>query len=174
MSVTSHRSTGPASICCAVVTVSDTRTLDTDMSGRALVELLTGAGHGIASRVLVQDEPRQVTAAIRAELARESVQAIITTGGTGISARDSTYESVVGLFEKTLDGFGEIFRMLSYEEIGSAAMLSRACAGVSAGRIIFLLPGSAAAVRLAVRRLILPELTHLVGELSKDRDQVRT
>ena len=167
MSLIAHRAAGPTRVRCVVVTVSDTRTLDTDASGRAIVELLSGAGHEVASRILLRDDPRQVASAIRSELAHPGVHAIITTGGTGLAARDSTYEAVSGLFEKTVDGFGELFRMLSYADIGSAAMLSRACAGIAAGRPIFLLPGSASAVRLAMEKLILPELTHIVGELRK-------
>jgi molybdenum cofactor biosynthesis protein B len=168
MSVTSHRAAGPASVGCSVITISDTRTITTDTSGIAIVDLLTEAGHNIAGRHIVKDEPTTIAALIRAEIKRTDVHAIITTGGTGIAARDSTYEAVAGLFDKTLDGFGELFRMLSFGEIGSAAMLSRACAGVASGCAIFVLPGSEAAVNLAMERLILPELRHVVAQIGKD------
>lgn len=168
MSVAEHRSQSPRSVTCFVLTVSDTRTLDTETSGRAIAELLEQAGHVVAGRQVVRDEPREVTQAIRAEIGRGAVRVIITTGGTGIARRDSTYEAVTALLDKRLDGFGELFRMLSFEQVGAAAMLSRATAGVAAGCAIFMLPGSEAAVQLAMERLILPELGHLVRELTKD------
>lgn len=167
MSVAIHKSDAPASVPCLIVTVSDTRTPDTDTSGRAIADLLTGAGHSVAARELVPDDPARVADVIRAYLGRREVRAVITTGGTGITRRDSTYEAVTALFDKHLDGFGELFRMLSYEDIGPAAMLSRACAGVAAGCIVFVLPGSEAAVRLAMDKLILPELAHVVRETSR-------
>ncbi len=157
----------PASVGCFVLTVSDTRTEATDASGRAIADLLVAAGHRICGRAIVQDDPDLVRAAVTRQLAKADVQAIITTGGTGISSRDSTYEAVSGMLQKKLDGFGELFRMLSYEQIGSAAMMSRACAGLVAGRIVIALPGSEAAVRLAVEKLIVPELGHLVQQASK-------
>jgi len=167
MSVTEHKSHAPASVACFVLTVSDTRTLDTETSGRAIAELLTSAGHTVVDRQLVKDEPAAVQQVLRAEMARGRARAIITTGGTGISRRDSTFEAITGMLDKRLDGFGELFRMLSYQEIGSAAMLSRATAGIASGCVIFMLPGSEAAVRLGVSRLILPELGHIVRELTK-------
>jgi molybdopterin adenylyltransferase len=167
MSVTAHRAQSPARVACFVLTVSDTRTLATETSGRAIGELLEHAGHLVTGREVVKDDPATVTGAIRAQLGRGDVQVIITTGGTGIARRDSTYEAVTALLDKRLDGFGELFRMLSFQEIGSAAMLSRATAGIVDGRAIFMLPGSEAAVRLAVERLILPEIGHIVGELTK-------
>jgi molybdenum cofactor biosynthesis protein B len=167
MSVTEHRAHSPASVACFVLTVSDTRTLETETSGRAMADLLTAAGHTVVDRRVVKDEPADVTRAIRDALAGGQVRAIITTGGTGIARRDSTYEAVTALFEKRLDGFGELFRMLSFQEIGSAAMLSRAAAGTASGCVIFMLPGSEAAVRLGLTRLIMPELGHVVRELSK-------
>ncbi len=168
MSVTSHRAAGPSSVRCSVITISDTRTLTTDTSGVTILDLLTEAGHEIAGRHIVKDDPAAIAALIRAEIKRADIHAIITTGGTGIAARDSTYEAVAGLLDKTLDGFGELFRMLSFAEIGSAAMLSRACAGVASGCAIFVLPGSEAAVNLAMERLILPELRHVVAQIGKD------
>lgn len=152
---------------CAVVTVSDTRTLETDRGGAAIVSLLEESGHVALSRTVVPDDPSAIRDAIERALAQDAVQAVITTGGTGISARDGTYEVVSALLEKRLDGFGEIFRMLSYQQIGAAAMLSRACAGLVRHRIVIALPGSEAAVRLAMEELILPELGHLVGEATK-------
>jgi molybdenum cofactor biosynthesis protein B len=162
-----HKTHAPVSIGCYVLTVSDTRTEATDASGTAIADRLVAAGHRICGRAIVKDDPVLVRAAITRQLANADVQAIITTGGTGITSRDSTYEAVAGLLQKTLDGFGELFRMLSYREIGSAAMMSRACAGLVAGRIVISLPGSEAAVRLAVEKLIVPELGHLVQQASK-------
>ena len=154
---------------CAVLTVSDTRTEETDTGGRAIATLLDEHGHEVMFKHIVRDEPDQVSALIAGwiEGAERTVQVIITTGGTGISSRDRTYEAVTSLLDKQLDGFGELFRMLSFQEIGAGAMLSRACAGVARGRIIICLPGSEHAVRLAMTRLILPELGHLVREISR-------
>ncbi len=162
-----HRAQATAQVRCFVLTVSDSRTEDTDSGGRAIVELLTGAGHEVVERRLVKDEPDQVRAAVAMQLAQERVQAIITTGGTGISSRDRSYEAMTGLIEKRLDGFGELFRALSFQEIGPAAMLSRAFAGTARGKILIALPGSEHAVRLALTKLVLPELGHLVHEASR-------
>jgi len=162
-----HRAAAPASVACAVITVSDTRTAGTDTSGRAIADLLAQGGHRVAGRALVRDEPTQVEAAIRRFSADPDVQVIILTGGTGISRRDGTYETISRLMEKRLDGFGELFRMLSYQEIGPAAMLSRACAGTLQGRIVVSLPGSENAVRVAMTKLLLPELGHLVREVGR-------
>jgi molybdenum cofactor biosynthesis protein B len=148
-----------------VLTISDTRAHETDVSGRAIVELLEGAGHVVAKRQILRDEPMDVRNAVLSNVG--GVDAIITTGGTGITSRDGTYEAVSGIFEKHLDGFGELFRYLSFEEIGSAAMMSRAAAGVARGTAIFLLPGSEHAVRLGMTKLILPELGHVVRELRR-------
>jgi molybdopterin adenylyltransferase len=167
MSHVEHRATSPAATRCFVLTISDTRTVETDSGGAAIVELLEAAGHVVIGRSLVHDDPDTVSGTILDQLGRSETQVIITTGGTGITSRDSTYEAVTGLLEKRLDGFGELFRMLSYKEIGPAAMLSRACAGLSRGRIIITLPGSEHAVRLALTQLILPELGHLVREASR-------
>ncbi|HEV3140123.1 MAG TPA: molybdopterin-binding protein [Vicinamibacterales bacterium] len=167
MSEREHKSRAPISVGCYVLTVSDTRTEATDASGRAIADRLSAAGHRIIGRSIIKDDPDLVRAAVTRQLAKADVQAIITTGGTGITSRDSTYEAIAGLLQKKLDGFGELFRMLSYQEIGSAAMMSRACAGLVAGRIVISLPGSEAAVRLAVEKLIVPELGHLVQQASK-------
>jgi molybdopterin adenylyltransferase len=162
-----HKRAAPATVRCFVLTISDTRTEATDTSGAAICELLTRAGHEVVGRTIVKDDPAQVRAAVAAQLLNADVQAVITTGGTGLSARDSTYEAVESLLEKRLDGFGELFRMLSYEDIGPAAMLSRACAGTAGGRFIAALPGSESAVRLALTKLIVPELGHIVQQLQK-------
>jgi molybdenum cofactor biosynthesis protein B len=164
MSVSDHRRTAPAAVRCAVVTISDTRTEATDTSGRAIADLLASAGHHVAARSLVPDDAARVRATLEDLLARADLDAILTTGGTGITSRDGTYEVVESLIDKFLDGFGELFRMLSYADIGPAAMLSRACAGLARGKILVSMPGSEAAVRLAMEKLVLPELGHLVRE----------
>ena len=167
MSVPAHRASAPATVRVFVLTVSDTRTLETETSGRAIAELAQTAGHEVVGRTLVRDEPADVQRVLRDQLDRGEADVLITTGGTGVSARDATPDAVEELFDKPLPGFGELFRMLSFGEIGAAAMLSRATAGVAGRQAIFLLPGSEAAVRLAMTRLVLPELGHLVGELRK-------
>jgi molybdenum cofactor biosynthesis protein B len=153
----------PARIPCAVLTISDTRSPDTDSSGAAIRTALTQAGHDVVRYSLVRDEPAQIAALVR-EAAAGGCKLIVTNGGTGIARRDSTFEAIDGLLEKRLPGFGELFRMLSYQEIGPAAMLSRATAGVYGGALIFCLPGSTNAVSLAMERLIVPQLAHLVWE----------
>jgi molybdenum cofactor biosynthesis protein B len=167
VSASDHKAHAPTVVGCYVLTVSDTRTLDTDSSGRAIRELLTAPGHRVTGHDIVRDEPTEVSARVRARLSDPATDAIITTGGTGVSQRDGTFEAVDALFDKRLDGFGELFRMLSFEDIGSAAMLSRATAGTAGRTVIFVLPGSESAVRLAMARLILPELGHLVQQLSR-------
>jgi molybdopterin adenylyltransferase len=164
MSSAEHRATSPASVRCYVITVSDTRTADTDTGGRAVAELLTAGGHVVVGRRIVKDEPAEVAALVALNADSDHVDVIITTGGTGITRRDSTFEAIDGLLEKRLPGFGELFRMLSYQEIGAAAMLSRACMGTCRGKIVVALPGSENAVRLALTRLLVPELGHLVNE----------
>ncbi|MEZ5286222.1 MAG: MogA/MoaB family molybdenum cofactor biosynthesis protein [Vicinamibacterales bacterium] len=167
MSSVEHHARAPRIVRCFVITVSDTRTEDTDTGGRAIIELLTAAGHVVEGRRLVKDEPVAVAALVAEQAANDHVDAIITTGGTGISRRDSTFEAVDALLEKRLPGFGELFRMLSYQDIGAAAMLSRACAGTHQDTVVIVLPGSENAVRLAMTRLVIPELGHLVGELRR-------
>ncbi len=147
---------------CAVITVSDTRTIDTDRSGQLMQQLLKQSGHTIAHYAIVPDEPDQIRSQLEID-----VDAIMLSGGTGIAPRDTTYDAIEQLLEKTLPGFGEIFRSLSYAEIGSRAIASRAIAGVYSGKLIFSLPGSSNAVKLAVEQLILPELVHLVTQLKK-------
>jgi molybdopterin adenylyltransferase len=162
-----HRALAPTAVACFVLTVSDTRTEQTDKSGQAIRSMLQEAGHTVTGHTIVPDDPAKVTAAIREQLANPSTRAVITTGGTGITSRDGTFEAVDQLFEKRLDGFGELFRALSFEEIGAAAMLSRATAGTVGRAVVFILPGSEAAVRLALSRLIVPELGHIAQQLAK-------
>jgi molybdenum cofactor biosynthesis protein B len=162
-----HRREGPRSVAIAVVTASDTRGEAEDESGRWLRKAAEEAGHAVVAYAVVKDEPEAIRGALAAALAA-GAQAVVVNGGTGIAARDRTYEAVSGLLEKRLDGFGELFRMLSYAEIGSAAMMSRAVAGVWRGCVLFSVPGSSAAVRLAWEKLVGPELGHVVRELRKD------
>jgi molybdenum cofactor biosynthesis protein B len=150
-----------------VLTVSDSRQAGTDRSGDLMVDRLTARGHVIALRSLLPDDPEPVRAWLVDAAARDDVDLALLSGGTGISRRDRTYEAVAGLLERTLPGFGELFRMLSHREIGAAAMASRALAGTLGGTVVFCMPGSPAAVRLALDELILPEAGHLVGELRK-------
>jgi molybdopterin adenylyltransferase len=162
-----HKQRAPHSIRCFIVTVSDTRTEETDTSGRAIAGLLEGAGHQVVGRIVVKDDSVAVRTTVERQLASGNVDVIISTGGTGIAARDTTFEAIDSLLEKRLPGFGELFRMLSYEQIGSAAIMSRATAGISARHIVVVLPGSEAAVRLAMEKLLLPELGHLVQQARK-------
>lgn len=154
---------GPRVIRCGIVTISDTRTFENDTSGDAIRAALTGAGHEIIRYEIVPDEPEQIAALVQ-ELT-DTCQVILTNGGTGITRRDSTFEVIDALLEKRLPGFGELFRMLSYDDIGPAAMLSRATAGVYQDTLIFCMPGSTGAVRLALDKLIINELSHLVWEI---------
>lgn len=167
MSQQEHKAAAPPRVRCFILTVSDTRTEATDRSGDAIAELLTRAGHQVAGRAIVKDDPGDVARVVTERLEDAAVQVVITTGGTGLTSRDSTYEAIDALLEKRLDGFGELFRMLSYHDIGPAAMLSRACAGTVRGKFVAALPGSEAAVRLAVTKLLVTELGHIVQQLSK-------
>ena len=162
-----HKATSPHAIGCFVLTISDSKTPETDTSGALIRELLTAAGHRVVGHAIVKDEPTQVAAVIREGCENAAVQAFVLTGGTGVTSRDSTFEAVEALLDKRLTGFGELFRMLSYEEIGAAAMMSRAQAGVVRGRALFSLPGSPNACRLALSKLIIPELGHLLREISR-------
>jgi molybdenum cofactor biosynthesis protein B len=166
-SVSEHKAEAPRTVRCYVLTVSDTRTVQNDTSGLAIRDLLVSAGHHVAGYGIVRDEPSPVARLVREQLAEEGVQVVITTGGTGISARDGTFEAINGLLDKRLDGFGELFRMISFQEIGAAAMMTRATAGTVGRKAIFVLPGSEHAVRLAMTRLIVPELGHVMQQLSK-------
>ena len=162
-----HRAQALTRVRCYVLTISDTRTEETDTGGRAIIDLLSSDGHEVTGRRIVRDEPEQVRSAVGLQLGHPEVQAVITTGGTGISSRDRSYEAINALVEKRIDGFGELFRALSYQEIGPAAMLSRAFAGTARGKVVISLPGSEHAVRLAMTKLVLPELGHLAHEASR-------
>jgi molybdenum cofactor biosynthesis protein B len=169
-SVHRHRESAPEHVQLAVITISDTRTPENDTGGDTIVELMRGAGHEIVERRIVRDDAARIRTELVNLLARPDVDAIITTGGTGISARDTTYEVVDRMLEKKLDGFGEIFRVLSYEEIGAAAILSRAVAGAVGTKLVACLPGSRNAVRLAIEKLLVPEISHVVFELRKHQE----
>jgi len=162
-----HKARGPVSIGCGVITCSDTRTPETDKSGQLIQEMLSQQGHHIPMYAVVKDEPEEVQKMLESLGHNTQIGAVIFNGGTGISQRDTTFEAIDGLLEKRMVGFGEIFRYLSYKDIGSSAMLSRATAGLYKGKVIFSIPGSSGAVRLAMEQLILPELPHIVGELHK-------
>ncbi|NTU79569.1 MAG: molybdenum cofactor biosynthesis protein MoaB [Chloroflexales bacterium] len=157
------RAEGPGPIPCGILTISDTRTPETDTSGAAIRAALTHAGHDVVRYTIVRDEPSAIITLVKS-YAAEGVKLVITNGGTGIARRDSTFEAIDAMLEKRLPGFGELFRMLSYQEIGAAAMLSRATAGVYGSMLIFCLPGSTAAVGLALEKLIIPQAAHLVWE----------
>ncbi|MDQ0339762.1 molybdenum cofactor biosynthesis protein B [Caldalkalibacillus uzonensis] len=170
MSTAEHKQEAPKQVTCMVITVSDTRTEQTDKSGKLMKELLNQEGHEVALYTIVPDEPERIKAAIEEGLSHPEVQVILLNGGTGIAKRDTTYETVAALLEKEMPGFGEIFRYLSYtEDIGSAAILSRAIAGTCRDKAIFSTPGSSGAVKLAMSKIILPELGHVVRELTKDK-----
>lgn len=164
-----HRRDAPEQVPTAVITVSDTRSLETDTGGALVVEHLEKAGHPLASREIVPDEPAAIAGAVERALADDGVRAILLTGGTGVAPRDVTPDTVEPLLERVVPGFGELFRQLSYDDIGSAALLSRALAGLARGRVIFVIPGSRGAVRLAMEKLIVPEIGHLAGEAVKTR-----
>ena len=169
-SVHKHRESAPERVRVAALTISDTRTSETDTGGDTIEELMRAAGHEIVERDIVRDEASGIRSKLVDLLARSDVDAVVTTGGTGISARDTTNEVVDRMLEKRLDGFGEIFRVLSYEEIGAAAILSRALAGTVGPKFVACLPGSRNAVRLAVEKLLAPEISHIVFELRKHQE----
>jgi molybdopterin adenylyltransferase len=169
MSVTEHKKEAPHIVRCKVITISDTRTKDTDKSGKLMTDLLKEAGHEVVSYEIVKDEKEAIREAILRGCEQTNIDVVLTNGGTGIAKRDVTIETVKEIIEKEIVGFGELFRMLSYtEDIGSAAILSRAIAGVANDTAIFSTPGSSGAVRLAMTKLILPELGHVVREIRKD------
>jgi molybdenum cofactor biosynthesis protein B len=159
-----HRAESPQLVRCAVITVSDTRTLETDTGGQTIVELLSAAGHVVVDRQIIPDEPEPIRGLLTGHRDRADLDAVLLTGGTGIGSRDQTFETVARLLDKPLPGYGELFRMLSFAEIGAAAMLSRAVGGLIGQTVVLTMPGSSAAARLAMERLILPELGHLVRE----------
>jgi molybdopterin adenylyltransferase len=152
---------------CAVVTLSDTRTESTDTSGRTIRELLLREGHEVTQQRIIKDEPAELEPLLLELLKRDTIDAVLTNGGTGISRRDQTISVISKHIDQELPGFGELFRMLSWEQIGSGAMLSRAVGGIAQGKLVFAMPGSTKAVELAMTRLILPELRHLISELRK-------
>lgn len=162
--VAEHRAQSPVRLRCAVISVSDTRTLATDTGGQEAVDHLQAAGHEVAGREIVPDEPERMRQLLLVLAERGDIDAVLLTGGTGLSSRDQTYETVYSLLTKTLPGYGELFRMLSFEEIGAAAMLSRAVGGLLGRMVVLTMPGSPAGVRLAMEKLIVPELPHLVRE----------
>jgi molybdopterin adenylyltransferase len=165
MSHQPHPDLNQITINCAVITVSDTRTLETDKSGELIKQLLLDAGHGVGQYEIVKDEPAQIRARLQSLGGRSDLDVLIFNGGTGIAPRDTTYDAIASLLEKELPGFGELFRWLSFQEIGSRAIASRAIAGVYQAKLVFSLPGSTNAVKLAVEQLILPEIVHLVTQL---------
>ena len=160
------------SVRCFIATISDTRTVETDKSGQLIKQLLLEGKHLVAGHTIVRDEQTEIEALLEQVMIRDDIEAILLTGGTGISNRDVTIEVVEEKITKAIPGFGEIFRMLSYtEDIGSAAMMSRAIAGVlKNGQLIFSMPGSSGAVNLAMNKLILPEISHMIHELNKDKN----
>lgn len=168
MSFSEHKSSAPAVIYCLIITVSDTRTNETDKSGKIISSLLEEKGHKVIERTIVKDDQEEIRLAIQRGVAANDVDAVLLNGGTGISKRDVTYEVVEGVLEKELAGFGELFRMISYtDDIGTPAMLSRAIGGVTKETAIFAMPGSSGAVKLAMSKLLIPELPHIVRELRK-------
>ncbi|MDR4889236.1 MogA/MoaB family molybdenum cofactor biosynthesis protein [Fredinandcohnia sp. QZ13] len=173
MSVQEHKQTTSSSVICKVITISDTRTKETDQSGQLMITLLEEKGFKVLEYKIVKDEEASIERAIREGCEHEEIDVVLTNGGTGIAKRDVTIETVSKLLDKEIVGFGELFRMLSYmEDIGSAAILSRAIAGVSNDTAIFSTPGSSGAVKLAMKKLILPELGHVVREIKKDIKKV--
>lgn len=168
MSVHEHKKY-EANARCIVLTISDTREKENDKSGNLIVDYLENAGHEVVEKKIVFDEKEEILQAIKSGCSNEQVDVVLTTGGTGLAARDVTIETVSPLFDKEVTGFGELFRMLSYkEDIGSAAIMSRAIAGISNHTAIFSMPGSSGAVKLAMEKLIIPELSHILREVRKD------
>lgn len=169
MSTFEHKQAAPQKVTCKIITVSDTRTKETDKSGQLMISMLESAGHVIGDYVIVKDEEGPIREAVVQGCENPEIDCILTNGGTGIAKRDVTIETVQQLFDKEISGFGELFRMLSYQEdIGSAAILSRAIAGVVQDKAVFSTPGSSGAVKLAMDKLIIPEIGHIVRELRKD------
>lgn len=164
-----HRKDAPTEVPTVVITVSDSRTPETDTGGALVAELLDTANHPVIARNIVPDEPSAIEAALEGALKEPGARAVIFTGGTGVAPRDQTPDTLEPLLDRLIPGFGELFRMLSYEEIGSAALLSRATAGLVRGCVVFVIPGSRGAVQLAMEKLIVPEIAHLAGESTKTR-----
>jgi len=169
MAVTEHKGKAHRVVRCAIITASDTRTEETDTSGKKIKDLLADQQHPVTSYLILKDEPSVIATAVRALLDQPDVDAIIINGGTGIAPRDSTFEAIQGILEKEISGFGELFRMLSYQDIGSAAMMTRATAGVANGKVVISLPGSTGAVELGMTKLVIPELGHMLFLLRGER-----
>ncbi len=163
-----HRRDQEANAVVALMITSDTRTLETDETGKRAIEILKGAGHSVAAYVIVKNDGGKIGEALEGFLTDERIQVIITSGGTGIGAKDKTVDAVSGKFEKRVEGFGELFRRLSFDEIGVASMMSRATAGIAGGRLIFCLPGSKRAMETALINIILPSIGHMLWELSRE------
>src|SRR5262245_50104879 len=162
-----HEAQGPSVVRCAVITVSDTRTVETDTGGKTVIDHLTTAGHSVVFREIIPDEPSRMKPLLISLCDRDDVDVILMTGGTGITSRDQTYETVSGLLDKPLPGYGEIFRMLSFQDIGPAAILSRAVGGLIGRKVLLTMPGSPAAVRLAMEKIIVPQIPHLMREAQR-------
>ncbi len=162
-----HSRDQKAEAVCAVLVTSDTRRPETDETGKAAIRILEEGGHNVAVHEIVRNDMSQITDALKKLLDGDGVEVIITSGGTGIGAKDKTVEAVSGLLEKRIQGFGELFRRMSYDEVGEAAMISRATAGVASGKLIFCLPGSKNAVELGLRKIILPALGHMLWEMGR-------
>lgn len=167
MSYQEHRQKSPQSVNCAVLIISDSRTEQDDESGRLIKQKLSQNGHQVMAFSLLKNDAESIKKKITELLGQADLQVIIASGGTGVSHRDVTVETISPMLEKKLDGFGELFRFLSYQEIGSASMMSRALAGVVGGKVILCLPGSLGAVTLAMDKLILPEIGHMVREATR-------
>ena len=167
MSHLEHKELSPQAVSCAVLIISDSRTEKTDESGKYLTEKLVSNGHTVIDYALLKNDSEAIKNKLEEYLAQEDLQVIITSGGTGVSMRDVTVETVTPMLDKMLDGFGELFRTLSYMEIGTASIMSRAIAGVIGGKIIICVPGSLAAVKLALDKIILPEIGHMVREATR-------
>jgi len=165
--VRQHRAAAPDSVRCAILTISDTRTTETDDGGKTIRERLLASGHQVIYQRILPDDAVSIRDLVATWAEDDAIQAILTTGGTGIAGRDTTYEALVSLLDKRIDGFGELFRMLSFAEVGSAAMLSRAVGGLAGRTVILAMPGSPAGVALAMDRLVIPELGHLAGEAAR-------
>lgn len=169
-SVEEHRKEAPSSVQCMIITVSDTRTFETDKSGQLMKQMLVESGYSVVDHRIVKDEYRHIQELVRTASEDDHIEAVLLNGGTGIALRDTTFEAVRDVLDKEMPGFGEIFRYLSYaEDIGSAAILSRAVAGVCGNTAVFSMPGSSGAVKLAMNKIIIPELRHVMREIYKDR-----
>lgn len=162
-----HKEKSPRNVACAIFTISDTRMEETDESGRLLRERLTQNGHSVIQYSILKNDANDIRQKIQDLLRQDAVQVIITSGGTGLSRRDITVETVLPMLEKKLDGFGELFRFLTFQELGTASIMSRAMAGAVRGKVIICIPGSIGAVRLAIDKIILPEIGHMVREATR-------